>query len=237
MATSPRVAIVGDYSTAKETHRATDAELAAAGVDFEWIPTVAVGDTARSLGSFHGIVIAPGSPYANGHGALAAVRHARERSVPLVGMCGGYQHVVLEFARNVLGVHDAEHAETNPDAENLAITPLTCSLVGQRHAVHLLTDSRAGAVYGTDVVVEPFYCSYGSNPALEPRLEAAGLSVSGRDAEGSARVVELDDHPFFIATLYVFQVREDRSRPHPLTAAFLEAARSAAGQRWAPQPA
>jgi CTP synthase (UTP-ammonia lyase) len=107
-------------------------------------------------------------------------------------MCGGFEHVVLEFVRNVLGIASAEQAETNPDAATLAVTPLACSLVGERDRVHLQRGSRAHAIYGSDVVIEPFYCSYGLNPVLEPRLATAGLRVTGRDHDGSARVLELE---------------------------------------------
>jgi CTP synthase (UTP-ammonia lyase) len=224
MTASPRIAVVGDYAEKKETHRATNAELAAAGVDFAWVPTTAVGDPSRSLSDFDGVFISPGSPYASMDGALAAIRYARESGLPLVGTCGGFQHVVLEMARNVLGIEDAEHAETNPEAGHLAVTPLACSLAGQRHSVQLVPGSRMAAIYGTEQMIEPYYCSYGLNPALESGLEAVGLRVSGRDQNGSARVIELDGHPFFVATLYVFQARADRAKPHPLTAAFLEAA-------------
>jgi CTP synthase (UTP-ammonia lyase) len=227
MTGSPRIAIVGDYAEANETHRATDAELAAAGVEFAWVPTPAVGDPSRSLADFDGLLISPGSPYASMDGALAAIRHARERGVPLVGTCGGFQHVVLETARNVLGIEDADHAETNPEAVHLAVTPLACSLVGQRHPVQLVPGSQAAVIYGARETVEPYFCSYGLNPALESRLREAGLHVSGRDEHAGARVVELRGHPFFVATLYVFQARDDHADPHPLTAAFVEAARAA----------
>jgi CTP synthase (UTP-ammonia lyase) len=224
MSASPRIGVVGDYGETRETHRATNAELEAAGVDFAWVPTVGIGDPAGSLGGFDGLWISPGSPYESMDGALAAIRFAREEGVPLVGTCGGFQHVVVELARDVLGIEDADHAETNPGAEHLAVTPLACSLEGQSHPVRLVPRTRAAAIYGAAEVVEPYYCSYGLNPELEPRVEAAGLAVSGRDENGSARIVELDEHPFFIATLYVFQARDDRSSPHPLTAAFLAAA-------------
>jgi CTP synthase (UTP-ammonia lyase) len=141
--------------------------------------------------------------------------------------------VIVEIARTVLRVEHADHAETNPRAEELAITPLACSLVGQRHPVRLATGTRAAAIYGAGEAVEPYFCNYGLNPAYEARLEAAGLHVSGRDAEGAARVVELAGHPFFLATLYVFQARDPAPGPHPITRAFLA---TAAGARPAPLP-
>ncbi len=81
---------------------------------------------------FQGLLVAPGSPYESMEGALAAIRVARSRGVPLLGTCGGFQHVVLEFARHMLGVADADHAEYEPYASStLFITPLSCSLAGQ----------------------------------------------------------------------------------------------------------
>jgi len=85
MTKSPRVAVIGDYSERKETHRATNTELSAAGVDFEWVATSTVGDPDVALRRFDGLLISPGSPYVSMDGAIAAVRYARERGVPLVG--------------------------------------------------------------------------------------------------------------------------------------------------------
>ena len=224
----PRIAIIGDRSDRNPTHVATTTELEAAGAQPTWVLTTAVGDPAATLAGFDGVFVSPGSPYADMQGALRAIRHARERGIPLIGTCGGFQHLVVEVARDVLGITDAEHAETSPGAPRLAVTPLACSLVGQRHPVVLEPGGRAAELYGATRVVEPFFCSYGLNPELEPTLERAGLRVTGRDPLGSARVVELDGHPFCLATLFVFQARDRHSPPHPLTAAFLAATTTAA---------
>jgi CTP synthase (UTP-ammonia lyase) len=225
MAKAPNIGVIGDFDASNETHRATSAELEAAGATATWVATPTVGDADKLLHNFDGLLISPGSPYVDMDGALTAIRCARERGMPLVGTCGGFQHVVLEFARDVLGVAGADHAETSPDADCLAVTPLACSLVGQRHPVRLSPGTRAAAIYGRVETVEPYFCSFGLNPNLEPELEAHGLRISGRDELGNVRVVELESHPFFVATLYVFQARGDHRHPHPLTAAFLEAAR------------
>jgi CTP synthase (UTP-ammonia lyase) len=83
---TPRVAVVGDYNPRNPTHTATDAALAHVGLDIEWVGTEQVGaDPAARLGAYAGLWIAPASPYRDMDGALAAVRHARERGVPLVG--------------------------------------------------------------------------------------------------------------------------------------------------------
>jgi CTP synthase (UTP-ammonia lyase) len=131
--------------------------------------------------------------------------------------------VIVEIARNVLRVEDADHAEYHPDAQRQVITPLACSLVGQMHRVDFGPGSRVQAVYRATTAVEPYFCNYGLNPEFESHLEPAGLHVTGRDAEGSARVVELEGHPFFLATLYVFQARDHAVGPHPITRALLAA--------------
>jgi CTP synthase (UTP-ammonia lyase) len=81
----PRVAVIGDYADHNQTHRATSAELAAAGVSFEWVPTPSVESPEDTLRRFDGVWISPGSPYVSMRGALAAVRYAREAGIPLVG--------------------------------------------------------------------------------------------------------------------------------------------------------
>lgn len=121
----------------------------------------------------------------------------------------------------------AEHAETSPNAETLVVTPLSCSLVGQEHRVIVLPGSRAADLYGGDEAVEDYYCNYGLNPEFRPRIEETGLRLTGIDDEGEVRIVELDHHPFFLATLFCFQTRSRPGEPHPLVAGFVDAARAA----------
>lgn len=223
---SPRVAVIGDYNDQDQKHLATTAELVAAGARATWVATEAVGDPAQSLADVDALFIATGPPYVDMEGALRAIRYAREHRVPLIGTCSGYQHVVVEFVRNVLGVADAGHAESQPDAERLAVTPLVCLVAGQRLPVLPVAGTRAAAIYEAASVIEPYYCNYGLNPEYEQQIEAAGLRVSGRDEDGRARILELAGHPFFLATLYVFQARDDHAVPHPITRAFLAAARA-----------
>jgi CTP synthase (UTP-ammonia lyase) len=104
------------------------------------------------------------------------------------------------------------------------VTPLSCSLAGVSDRVLLSPGSIAATLYGTSDVDEDFFCNYGLNPAYGPRLEAAGLRVTGVDEDGAARIVELGEHPFFLATLYCFQTRSRPGHPHPLVAGLVEAA-------------
>ncbi len=196
----------------------------ATGLPLRWWTTAELEAAAdAALTDAAGLFMAPGD-YAVPAAALRAIRFARERQVPLVGTCAGFQHVVLEHVRNVLGVHDADHEETNPDADTLAVKQLACSLVGQDHTVSLANGSAVAGYYGSARVVEPFFCNYGLNEEFRKPLEEAGLRVSGVDDEGEARVVEHGDHPFFLATLFVPQARSTPDEPHPLVAAFVDAA-------------
>ena len=131
--------------------------------------------------------------------------------------------MLVEYARNVLGIADAEHAETSPDADALVITPLACSLVGQEHPVRVLTGTRCAELYGAAEPSERYYCNYGLNPTYRPALEDSGLHVAAVDEEGDVRAVELEDHPFFFGTLFLPQMRSRAGKPHPLLAGFAAA--------------
>jgi CTP synthase (UTP-ammonia lyase) len=136
--------------------------------------------------------------------------------------------VVVEYVRNVLGFEDADHAESSPDAATLAVTPLSCAVGwGIEGRVVVLPGTHAAELYGgAGERVESYYCSYGVNPEFRPRLEAAGLQITGTDPDGEPRIVELDAqaHPFYIATLFIPQVRSRRGVPHPVVRGFAEAA-------------
>ena len=223
------IGIVGDRNPELHVHQATEAAFShvADPLPYEWIPTDAIEPAMPSelLSRYAALLIAPASPYRSTEGALAAIRWAREQGVPLLGTCGGFQHVVLELARNVLGLADAEHEETSPGAPRLVVTALTCSLAGTQHLVRLVPGSRISALYGVAESVEPFFCNYGLSATYRPALEERGLAVTGFDERGEPRVLELASHPFFIATLYVPQARSRRGAPHPLVEAFVTAAR------------
>lgn len=230
-----RIGVVGDYRDDSETHRATDAavEHAAEGhgwtAEVTWIPTPDLeGTAAQTLARFHALWIAPGSPYQSMQGALDAITYARTRDIPLLGTCGGFQHVVIEFARSVVGIADAEHAEHDPTASRLLINALACSLVGKVMDVTLVEGSAAHRAYGATSATERYYCRFGLNPHYVEPLIRGGLVVSGTDQDGEARIVELPSLRFFVATLFVPQTSSARGAPHPLISAYLQAARQRA---------
>ena len=131
----PRLAIIGEFTPNFAPHAATNAaidhSIAASGLDVkaDWVSTADVGRAL--LDRYAGIWVAPGSPYKSLERTLLVIQHAREHGIPCFGTCGGFQHVVLEYARNVLGFQDAQHAEYDPYASSLFVTALECSLAGR----------------------------------------------------------------------------------------------------------
>ena len=211
-----KVAVVGDYQPENETHTTIAPALAACGADAQWVATTDTGDLRWA----DGVWIASGSPYKSFEGALDAIRFARTNDIPLLGTCGGFQHAVIEFARNVAGLEGAQHAEYDTDSTLLVVDELACSLAGQTMDVTLVPGTRAHAAYERSRTTERYYCGFGLNPAYAPVLIEHGLVVSGRDAEDEPRIVELPSHPFFVATLFVPQTSPEQ--PHPLIAAFVD---------------
>ncbi len=130
----------------------------------------------------------------------------------------------LEFARNVLGFADAEHAEYDPYASRLFVSPLECSVAGQRMTVHILADSQAARAYGRAIATEDYYCNFGLNLEYLEVITNAGLKVTGTDQDGEPRILELSQLSYFVATLFVPQTSSSVGRPHPLIRSFVSAA-------------
>lgn len=203
-----RIALVGDYSDRPVAHRAIPKALelagAEAGVDiaWEWVATRRIRDASRDLADFSAVWLVPASPYENTGGALEAVRWARVGGRPFFGTCGGFQHALIEFARNVAGLADADHAETNPDGPTLLLTRLSCPLVEESGNVHFAEGSLLGRAYGSPTSCEGYHCSFGLNPSFRAALEAAGLRFTAWDDSGAVRGAELPSHPFFAGVLF-----------------------------------
>lgn len=226
-----RIALIGDHDPTVTAHQAIPRALTLAAADIsldlapEWVHTATIPDPSNDfLAGFDGIWCVPASPYASTDGAMRAIRHARERGVPFLGTCGGFQHAVLEFARHVLGLTGADHAEIHPDAADVVVTPLQCALVERTGVIRLLEGSRAAALCGGGERHEEYHCSYGLNPSYEAALDHRGLRVTGRDPSGEARVLELDAHPFYVATLFQPERAALRGEHHPIVGGFVAAA-------------
>jgi CTP synthase (UTP-ammonia lyase) len=223
----PRLALIGDHREEVVAHRAIPQALALAcqqtgsTVEWEWLGTQSLTNVPRQLADYAGIWCVPGSPYNNLDGVLAAIRFAREKHRPFLGTCGGFQHALIEFARNVLGIAGAEHAEDAPEATDLVVTLLACSLVGQQGDIVFTPGSQFDRIFGGEVAREAYHCNYGPNPAYRARFEAAGLHFTGFDREAQIRACELVGHPFFVGTLFQPERAALAGRSHPLIEAFV----------------
>ena len=132
------VALVGDYKPSVPAHQAIPIalNLAAAhhrvSIKATWIPTSLIQRAQDELASYHGIWCVPASPYENTLGALEAIRFSREQQVPFLGTCGGFQHALMEYAKNVLGMANTDNAELDPGASHPLIAALTCPLFDEK---------------------------------------------------------------------------------------------------------
>jgi CTP synthase (UTP-ammonia lyase) len=212
------IAALGDRDTAYLTHREIDATIALE-PRIRWLGT---GDA--SLDGYDAVWVLPGTPYRDEDAALAAVRFAREQGMPILGTCGGFQHMALEYARNALGIEGAAHAETDPDGDVLVAAPLACSLVGQERTVIPVAGTRLAEICGSEPFTGFHYCNYG----LAPGLELPGLVVAAHAEDAGVEALELPGHPFYMATLFQPQVgTSERGALHPLVAALVSAAGAA----------
>jgi len=228
---APHLILLGERRDEVPAHPAIDAALTMArsqpGVDltWTWLRTDAVGADARAiLAKAHGLWCVPASPYASMQGALEAIRVARESRLPFMGTCGGFQHAVIEYARHVLKIREADHAETSPEATVPIIALLACSLVEETAPISLVRHTRIHAAYGCDAIEERYRCRYGVNRQFEALLEEADMQVTARDPDGEVRGIELRSHPFFVATLFQHERRALSGQLPPLVRAFVAAA-------------
>jgi CTP synthase (UTP-ammonia lyase) len=231
MKTGVRIALVGDYNPATPAHVAIPRalELAAdrvgCAIAFTWTGTLPlVEETARQLAECQGVWCVPDSPYRSMEGALRAIEYARRNGRPFLGTCGGFQHALIEYARNVLGLRDADHAESNPTATMPLVSRLSCSLVEVTGSIRLRPGMKAHAICGQNELIEAYHCNFGLTPRYRAALEDGNLRISGEDPAGDARVIELSNHPFFLATLFQPERAALSGRAHPIIAAFVRAA-------------
>jgi CTP synthase (UTP-ammonia lyase) len=197
------IALVGDYNPSVTAHIAIPKALELSSqflniaLEPHWLGTETITDT-KTLEAYDALWCVPASPYKSMKAALKAIQFAREKPIPFLGTCGGYQHALLEFAHNVLYYQEADHAETNPDARMPLVAPLSCALVETSASVSLKAGSKLAKIYGNSEITEMYRCRYGLNPKYVALFENSGLVVSAVDANNEPRAMELINHPFFI---------------------------------------
>jgi CTP synthase len=202
-------------------------------VDFEKSPA-----KLKELKKYDGIIVPGGYGSRGVEGKLKVVKFARENKIPYFGLCYGMQMMVIEYARNVLGLTDANTREVNPDSKNTVIDVMEAqkeilkkNLYGGTNRLGtykalLSAGSIAASAYGKKEVLERHRHRYEVNPAFIEQLKKGGLVFSGVSPDGKLmEIAELPkkEHPFFLGTQFHPEFLAHPLRPHPLFTAFITA--------------
>ena len=223
-----KILLLGDYDPAVVAHqaipRAIDlaAQTLATEVGQTWLRTAELNP--QSMPEFDALWCVPFSPYEKPEVVIAAIKFVRENDIPFLGTCAGYQHAVIEFARNVLGFESAASLEDDPDTPMPMIAPLTCKLYDQAEAINIERSSGAGEIYQAERVLEEYHCGFGVSRDFVQVFENSQFRFSGYDDNGDPRICEIPGHRFFIGTAFQPERSALKQRVHPLITAFLMAA-------------
>jgi CTP synthase len=242
-ATRPvKIGLIGKYIDLQDAYLSVVESLKHAGfhhgakVEIDWIQAEEVEGllVAGRLADLDGIVIPGGFGERGFEGKIAAAGYAREHDIPCLGLCLGLQAMTIEFCRNVLGMTDANSTEMNPNTPY----PVIDLMHDQRDVIDKGGTQRLGAfyailepgtrvaqAYGEPVVSERHRHRYELSAQLKPKLEAAGLRCSGVSPDRRlVEFIELDDHPFWVATQAHPEFKSRPDRPHPLFRELVDAA-------------
>ncbi|MFP3914668.1 MAG: CTP synthase, partial [Actinomycetota bacterium] len=236
------VGIVGKYVALPDAYLSVVEALrhgaAAHGLalDLRWIPSEEItGLLAESyLADLDGIVVPGGFGYRGVEGKIETIRYAREHDVPFLGLCLGLQCAVIEFARSVLGLIDANSTEFDPSTPHPVIDLMASQADVEDmggtmrlglYAAKLAEGSRIRSLYGQELVYERHRHRWEVNNRYRKDLEAAGMRLSGLSPDDHlVEFIELIDHPYFVATQAHPELRSRPDHPHPLFTGLIEAA-------------
>ncbi|HEY3752508.1 MAG TPA: CTP synthase [Pseudonocardiaceae bacterium] len=243
-----RIALVGKYVDLPDAYLSVTEALRAGGfahrarVDVRWVPSDSCeteAGAARALADVDGVLVPGGFGVRGIEGKLGAVRYARTRRIPLLGLCLGLQCMVIEAARHLAGITDADSAEFDEHTTHPVISTMADQadvIAGERdmggtmrlgaYPATLQPGSLAARAYGTTEVSERHRHRYEVNNAYRDRLAEAGMVFSGTSPDGHlVEFVELstDLHPFFVGTQAHPELKSRPTRPHPLFMAFIGA--------------
>jgi CTP synthase len=241
-----RVAVVGKYMELRDAYKSIFESLthaaAATGCGIELINVdaelIEKEGPAALLHRAHGILVPGGFGDRGTEGKIAAAGYARMKGVPYLGLCLGMQIACIEFARNVLGLAQANSTEFDEDSPH----PVIALLDSQRNVTRkggtmrlgacpcrLAPGSRAQAAYGQDLISERHRHRYEFNNAYRESFEKAGLRFSGTSPDGNlVEIIELPGHPWFVACQFHPEFQSKPLNPHPLFKGFLESVLTAA---------
>lgn len=243
------IAVVGKYAEHKDAYKSIYEAIDHAGIHHQAqvrIGRIQSADIEREgaerlLSGYQGILVPGGFGERGIEGKVQAIRFARERGVPFLGICLGMQCAVIEYARHVIGLTGAHSSEFDKDTphpviclldEQQNITQLGGTMrLGSQRAV-LDPDSRAGMAYNADFIDERHRHRYEFNHQYRQQFEAHGMRFPGTSADGSlVEIVELPDHPWFVAVQFHPEFKSKPLAAHPLFAGFIEAAIARRKQR------
>ena len=236
------IALVGKYTELPDAYKSINESFIHAGamnhskVKVTYVPAeqVTMDNAAEKLAGVSGIFVAPGSGVRGFEGKVAAVRYARENNIPFFGVGLGMQASIIEFARDVLGMSDAHSRELDPQTkypvidlmeEQKKVTEKGGTMRLGGYPCTLKAGSKAAAAYGKESVVERHRHRYEFNGAYLQQFEAAGMVATGINPEtGLVEVLEVKNHPWFVAVLFNPEYKSTVSTPAPLFVSFVAAA-------------
>ncbi len=235
------IAVVGKYIKHQDAYKSIYESLDHAGIALSTrvvVRRVEAEEVEREgaervLGGVDGILVPGGFNYRGVGGKIEAIRYAREKHIPFFGICLGLQCAVIEFARNVVGLEEADSTEMNPrcghpvvcllDAQ-FAITELGGTMRLGSWPCHLAEGSRVRATYGSEFVKERHRHRYEFNNQYRQQFAAHGMSFSGTTPDGKlVEMIELPEHPWFVAVQCHPEFRSKPTQVHPLFRGFVEA--------------
>jgi CTP synthase len=237
-----RIGVVGKYIELQDAYKSVYEALTHAGafndakVELVRLEAEVLEETgtAPELASIDGILVPGGFGERGIEGKIVAARYAREHRVPYLGLCLGMQIATIEFARDVCGLEGANSTEFEPHPTHPVIAILEEQKVVTKkggtmrlgsYPCDLRPGTLAARLYGKPTIHERHRHRFEFNPDYRERLEAAGLVVSGTSPDGLlAEIIELPQHPFFIASQFHPEFLSKPTRPHPLFAGFIAAA-------------
>ena len=237
-----RIGLVGKYVELKEAYKSISESFIHAGaandckVTIEWIHSESISDdnVNEKFKNLLGILVAPGFGQRGIEGKISAIKYARENKIPFLGVCLGMQCAVIEFARNVLGLKDANSTEmdlttTNPVIDLLETQKKIINKGGTMrlgsYPCNLLEGTKAMGIYKQQKINERHRHRYEFNNNYLADFEKAGMTASGINPDGGlVEIVELQNHPWFVGVQFHPEYKSTVAMPHPLFESFVKAA-------------
>jgi CTP synthase len=236
------IALVGKYVELKDSYKSIAESFNHSGavnevhVDIRWVHSEEIfpKNVEEKLGDVDGILVAPGFGSRGIDGKIEAIKFARENNIPFFGICLGMQMATIEFARNVLGLADAHSSEMKEYTKH----PVICLMAEQKSVVNkggtmrlgsypckVVKGSKAYKAYGTERVDERHRHRFEFNNDYKEMFEKAGFKATGINPDsGLVEIIEIENHPYFLAAQFHPEYKSTVMNPHPLFVSFVKAA-------------